>query len=679
MTTGDVPRGYRVLQRFIAPLEQHRGDARPLYVNGLMFDIDRHSAAIPGASFVSFGTYFNAFPASYWRRWTALDSVRLQLRVRGAGKITVCRSTSTGMSWPEQNIVVEGGPDVTTVTADLPLGPFIDGGWYWFDALAFVGNDLVIEGGEWLGLTDRLTYGRVSIGITTYNRPEFCLEQIRNLGASPDLISILDRVYVVDQGTQRVQDHPDFAEAKIGLGHRLQMIEQGNLGGSGGFSRAMHETIKADESDYLLLLDDDVITEPEGIIRAVTFADLAREPMIVGGHMLSIYVRSVLHAFGETIAKYRWFWGAAPNTFHGHDFGVGSLPSTPWLHRLVDVDYNGWWMCLIPVEVIHKVGFSVPMFIKWDDAEYGVRANEHGYRTVSLPGAAVWHVPWNLKDDGIDWQAYYHYRNRILTALLHSPFPHGGTILRESAIQTMKHTFAMQYSPAEMILMAVSDLLEGPDHLHRDLASKVDELRAMRKEYDDAKFSADLRDFPPVHHRKPAGRGKGTGEVHGRRSALKAFGRALPRQLSPLSDEARQHPQTSLPRPDQQWWRLAQYDSVLVTSADGTSAAWYRRDPAKFRSLVRRNAMLHADLYRRWDELAKTYREAVASLTSPEAWATTFAASEAQLHQPSSTDDDPADDEPSDDAPALALELPSNEPPGHPESMGYSRMTAEGT
>ena len=26
---------------------------------------------------LSFGTYFNAFPASYWRRWTVVDEVRL--------------------------------------------------------------------------------------------------------------------------------------------------------------------------------------------------------------------------------------------------------------------------------------------------------------------------------------------------------------------------------------------------------------------------------------------------------------------------------------------------------------------------------------------------------------------------------------------------------------------------
>jgi galactofuranosylgalactofuranosylrhamnosyl-N-acetylglucosaminyl-diphospho-decaprenol beta-1,5/1,6-galactofuranosyltransferase len=73
-------------------------------------------------------------------------------------------------------------------------------------------------------------------------------------------------------------------------------------------------------------------------------------------------------------------------------------------------------MCLIPTRVIREIGLSLPMFIKWDDADFGLRAGEAGFPTVTLPGVAVWHVPWHEKDDTIDWQAYFHRRNRIVAA-----------------------------------------------------------------------------------------------------------------------------------------------------------------------------------------------------------------------------------------------------------------------
>ena len=64
------------------------------------------------------------------------------------------------------------------------------------------------------------------------------------------------------------------------------------------------------------------------------------------------------------------------------------------MHRRIDVDFNGWWMCLIPTSVVREIGLSLPVFITMGRREYGIRARRHGYPTVTLPGAAVWHMPW---------------------------------------------------------------------------------------------------------------------------------------------------------------------------------------------------------------------------------------------------------------------------------------------
>ena len=46
---------------------------------------------------LSFGTYFNAFPASYWRRWTVVTEVTLTITVRGAGAtVLVYKSMANG-------------------------------------------------------------------------------------------------------------------------------------------------------------------------------------------------------------------------------------------------------------------------------------------------------------------------------------------------------------------------------------------------------------------------------------------------------------------------------------------------------------------------------------------------------------------------------------------------------
>ena len=36
-----------------------------------------------------------------------------------------------------------------------------------------------------------------------------------------------------------------------------------------------------------------------------------------------------------------------------------------------------------------------------------------------MPGTAIWHMAWSDKDDAIDWQAYFHLRNRLVVAAMH--------------------------------------------------------------------------------------------------------------------------------------------------------------------------------------------------------------------------------------------------------------------
>jgi galactofuranosylgalactofuranosylrhamnosyl-N-acetylglucosaminyl-diphospho-decaprenol beta-1,5/1,6-galactofuranosyltransferase len=343
--------------------------------------------------------------------------------------------------------------------------------------------------------------------------------------------------------------------------------------------------------------------------------------------MFSLYDRSVLHTFGERVARWRWFWGPAPGTQHAHNFARKSLRSTKWLHRRIDVDYNGWWMCLIPTRVIREIGLSLPMFIKWDDAEFGLRAGEAGYPTVTLPGAAVWHVPWHEKDDTIDWQAYFHRRNRIVAALLHSPYERGGKLVRESLETQVRHLLSMQYGPAEMGLMAIEDILEGPERMHRDVLERLPELRELRKHYDDSIAKEGIDEFPPARRKRPPRRGKSPAAPKGKLGFIKTAAAGWVRQAMPVRDLSREHPEANVAHLDLKWWLLSQLDSALVSSADGTSVSWYKRDPAKFKDLAKRSVTVHARLAKEWPELSQRYKDALPDLVSPKTWAETFEAS----------------------------------------------------
>ena len=109
------------------------------------------------------------------------------------------------------------------------------------------------------------------------------------------------------------------------------------------------------------------------------------------------------------------------------------------------------------------------------------------------------------------------------------------------------------------------------------------------------------------------------------RSSLLIRAATMPlRQLKAVRPTSRTNPEAEIPAMDAKWYRIARYDSAVVSMPDGSSAALYERDPAKFRDLMKRTVDIHSRFQREWPRLAAEYRAALGDITSPEAWEKTF-------------------------------------------------------
>jgi GT2 family glycosyltransferase len=144
----------------------------------------------------------------------------------------------------------------------------------------------------------------------------------------------------------------------------------------------MYEALKNTDCEQILFMDDDIRIEPDSILRALALNRFAKAPTLIGGQMLNLQEPSHLHVMGEVVDRSNFMWTNAPFTEYDHDFAKYPLnddsEKSALLHRRIDVDYNGWWMCMIPRRVAEELGQPLPLFIKWDDADYGLRAGEHG-------------------------------------------------------------------------------------------------------------------------------------------------------------------------------------------------------------------------------------------------------------------------------------------------------------
>src|SRR5947209_4483988 len=128
-----------LLSRIILPRPGEPLDVRKLYLEESTTNarrahaLTRTTLQIGAESEVSFATYFNAFPASYWRRWSMLTSVVLRAELLGTGRVDVYRTKATGARIFVGGQAFHGEEQLTVVEFPIELAPFEDGGWIWFD------------------------------------------------------------------------------------------------------------------------------------------------------------------------------------------------------------------------------------------------------------------------------------------------------------------------------------------------------------------------------------------------------------------------------------------------------------------------------------------------------------------------------------------------------------------
>jgi galactofuranosylgalactofuranosylrhamnosyl-N-acetylglucosaminyl-diphospho-decaprenol beta-1,5/1,6-galactofuranosyltransferase len=568
---------------------------------------ERHALHLEVGATVDTNTYFGRLPASYFQRWTSVPEVqlRLVLDTSASARLALRGSDSDGNARTIASAEVDG---TGTTVLSARLNEFVDGGSLWMECTA-VGGPVTITNLEWTAASP----GRIrpaAIAICTFNRPVDCANTLAAIADDKGLLDEIDAIYVVDQGTQAVADQPLFNHVAAQLGDKLVYLQQANLGGSGGFTRGLYEISSISDHANVILMDDDILCEPEAVLRLNAFANLTPTPTIVGAQMLNLKNPRYLHVGAEevnltTLKPGRW----APNSLHSSDMVKHKQK------KRTDAQYNGWWTCLIPAEIIAAVGLPLPIFIKWDDVEYSLRAGAAGFPTVTLPNAGVWHAEFHWKDLD-DWTHYFIVRNSLITAALHSDIDVSptGTILARVIAEAI---ISMRYGLAHTMIRALEDFLKGPSDLADGGMAAGSSIRTERNEYSEttthpAVKTGELTNALP--RTRPAGflpRKDRYYLVLAKRAVYQWLGRTAPGPVM-------------IPAVDSHWWHVSLFDYAVVTDASQAGVRVLRRDKRNIRKLSVRLVKAIRRFRAEAPALQQQYRDALPELTSRENWARLF-------------------------------------------------------
>ncbi|MGY6656856.1 glycosyltransferase [Amycolatopsis sp. TRM77291] len=573
---------------------------------------ERAGITIEPASKVSGNTYFGRFPASYWQRWTDVTEVQVEAVVSGDGQLSVGASDIEGDPRVVAAEIVTGAKQ-QKVTLTAKLDKFYDGGALWLDLETEGGQSLSVEKVRWtVEAPEKIR--PTAVTICTMNRADDCLSNLQALAADVSSLETLDAIYVADQGTDLVESRDGFEQVAKDLGEKLHYIKQPNLGGAGGFTRGLYEVAGHTETEHanVLFMDDDVLLEPDLVIRMTAFSNRTVNPVIVGGQMLNLLHPNQLHV-GAEYARLNTLEPGQPVT---HSLSTADLlgvdeetlkPNRQ--ERRLDAGYNGWWSCLIPYEVVKATGYPLPFFFQWDDAEYSYRARGAGFPTVTLPGAGVWHADFHWKDWD-EWHRYFNLRNSIITAALHSPF-NLNLLSRVLIAQLVRYLLGMQYGLSATLIKAVEDFLEGPEVLRDGGVAAMKEIRRIRDEYPETKRHK-ATDVPGI-----ASNDIGIINSAPRPSMQRLV--LIKRILDRVLGRSR-HSLGAIPIDEAHWWHVATFDTAVVTDASQEGVRVRSYDRAKMFDLARRGAKVIQRLRKEGAAVQEQYKRAMPELTSRDNW-----------------------------------------------------------
>ncbi len=565
---------------------------------------ERFAVHLEKGATVSTDTYFGDFPASYFQRWTTVTEVTVSFshEAEGAALVLLRGSDAEGKARTLSTREFTGSG---SVSLSATLDAYLDGGTIWVEFTA-VDGPLTVHSLTWT-VPAPAVIRPAAIAICTFNRADDCAQTVAAIAGDAEMAAGIDAVYVVDQGSDHVSDRELFTEVAAALGDKLVYLRQPNLGGAGGFTRGLYEVSSVNEHANVILMDDDILCEPESVLRMNAFANVTAEPTLVGAQMLYLMNPQNLHVSAEQadLAKLkagRW----AANSLHDANLLKKKQ------NKRVDAGYNAWWSCLIPAEVIAQIGLPIPMFFQWDDIEYGLRARGAGFVTVTLPNAGVWHADFHWKDRD-DWAKYFSIRNSLIAAALHSDFD-AKSLSTLLAREITQYLVSMQYGLAYTMIRGVEDFLAGPAVLEDGGQAVLAEIRRERARFPETvKHSAN--DIPGVRSAdlvvRPAGfepKKEMLDLVLAKRAAYQWLGRT-------------QHGVAAIPAGEAHWWHVSLFDHAVVSDASQSGVRVRRRDKETARELTNRTAQLLKRFRAEANATQQQYRAALPQLTSRENWA----------------------------------------------------------
>ena len=395
---------------------------------------------------LSLNTYFNSFYTNFWLNHTKISSLVYKLHIEGDLRIRIFFARVDQVDELVYEKKYKGHSRAKEVKIPIQMESKHRNGRFYIVFESTEKRATLKQGGIY---TQKIQKKQVflSIVICTYHREK----SIKNL------LNALKELYKqTPQFMLCLIDNGKSFKNRIQYPFDFTYIPNKNLGGAGGFTRGIYESCRQDKPTHLLLMDDDIEFDPEIIFRMIACFGFSQKEIMISGNMLDnqrrldLFEAGCLYSFKKI--------DVIPNLRYQQ---MDSLRSLNQLSTIQHADYAAWFCCGLSVDAVEKVDLPLPIFIRGDDIEYGIRLSRNNIPTVVTPGIAVWHESFYTR--GSSWAKYYMIRNLFIINYLHSKRTYPLRQFVKLSQCFIGYLCLFEHSAAVMVLKGLEDFLKGPD------------------------------------------------------------------------------------------------------------------------------------------------------------------------------------------------------------------------
>ncbi len=323
---------------------------------------------------VFFDSYFNGFFVKPWIENTNVRNFNFKISLKGNCIISLYHRDITGN---EKIVHQEESYSDGEKSIKLKLNGSETGLFYIkINAL----EDVFISSGGVYTCEDIINPIKMGIIVTHFNRKDYvipAIDRIKEQLLDDKVFGKKVKLFVIDN-SQNIGLPSSFHE-------NIEIINNKNLGGSGGFTRGLMELKKSNDFTHCLFMDDDASCEIDSIKRTISFLMYCNEDIAISGSLFRELETARL------VEKGAIFDGMAKPLCHNL-LMTNNYEMLLASESRAKPNYGAWWFFAFPINKVKY--FPFPFFVRGDDIQFSLL---NKFNIVTLMGVGCFGDDFGLK------------------------------------------------------------------------------------------------------------------------------------------------------------------------------------------------------------------------------------------------------------------------------------------